>query len=452
MAELTEYKSGASWGLDPGEQFILVDGASGEAGAALTEDLKLLADRALVFHAQAAPGPDDDQNDGFLAGSRWLDTLSGRFYVCADSSPGEAVWKEVGGVSFPAGLKLPADNAKLVFGEGDDASIAYDGTNLVVNPKENGAGCLSVAGDLQAANFRTTETNCTLVGVSTGLWNTGVSNTFLGFAAGYSNTTGHNNLFVGLAAGFQNTSGALNVFLGSQAGYQNTSGSSNMFLGYNAGHANTTGTCNVFIGCFAGEANTSAGDNTFLGYAAGKENTSGNSNCFIGNAAGRYTTSGAANLFLGSAAGFSNQAGNNNTFIGGQAGYNSLGDHNTAIGYQAAFSTTSGAANIAIGNFAGYSNQTGTGNVFLGYQAGYYETGSNRLYIDNSNTSAPLVWGDFANDVLKFNGSVIQKGVTAAATLGNGEFTFHVDESNNQLVVTVKYADGTTKTGTIALS
>ena len=50
----------------------------------------------------------------------------------------------------------------------------------------------------------------------------------------------------------------------------------------------------------------------------------------------------------------------------------------------------------------GYQAGTGSaphnksGNVFIGYQAGYYEHGSDKLYIDNSTTSTPLIHGDFA--------------------------------------------------------
>ena len=51
-------------------------------------------------------------------------------------------------------------------------------------------------------------------------------------------------------------------------------------------------------------------------------------------------------------------------------------------------------------------NASGSGNVFLGYEAGADETGSNKLYIDNSNTTTPLVYGDFSDNQLTINGSV----------------------------------------------
>jgi len=44
--------------------------------------------------------------------------------------------------------------------------------------------------------------------------------------------------------------------------------------------------------------------------------------------------------------------------------------------------------------------------VFIGYQAGYSETGSDKLYVDNSNTTTPLIYGDFSADEIIVNGSL----------------------------------------------
>jgi len=41
----------------------------------------------------------------------------------------------------------------------------------------------------------------------------------------------------------------------------------------------------------------------------------------------------------------------------------------------------------------------------LGANAGYLETGSNKLYIDNSSTSSPLIKGDFTANTLTVNGN-----------------------------------------------
>jgi hypothetical protein len=148
-------------------------------------------------------------------------------------------------------------------------------------------------------------------------------------------------------------------------------GAFNTLYGLGAGASITTGIGNAFIGSYAGYSNTSGNNNTFLGYRAAYYNNTGN-----------------YNTFLGYVAGYSNTGGSLNTFIGGSAGYNNTtGDNNTFIGLN-----------------AGYSNQSGIGNISLGYLAGYFETGSNKLYIDNSNTSSPLIYGEFNNDIVAVNG------------------------------------------------
>ena len=101
----------------------------------------------------------------------------------------------------------------------------------------------------------------------------------------------------------------------------------------------------------------------------------------------------------------SNQSGNDNTAIGAYSLFsNDSGGDNVAMGHSALTSNTTGAGNIGIGWQAGASNQTGSKNIFLGYRAGYSETGSDKLYIDNSSTATPLIYGDFASDALTING------------------------------------------------
>jgi len=56
-------------------------------------------------------------------------------------------------------IKIPADSKKLYFGAGDDASITYDGTNLLINPKEVGAGVLDVTGQLNVRGLTTVKGN-----------------------------------------------------------------------------------------------------------------------------------------------------------------------------------------------------------------------------------------------------------------------------------------------------
>jgi hypothetical protein len=44
--------------------------------------------------------------------------------------------------------------------------------------------------------------------------------------------------------------------------------------------------------------------------------------------------------------------------------------------------------------------------VFIGFQAGYSETGSDKLYIENTDSSTPLIGGDFSTDDVIINGNL----------------------------------------------
>jgi hypothetical protein len=52
-------------------------------------------------------------------------------------------------------------------------------------------------------------------------------------------------------------------------------------------------------------------------------------------------------------------------------------------------------------------NTTGSENVFIGNGAGGAETGSNKLYISDSATVTPLIYGEFDTPVLKIHGSLV---------------------------------------------
>jgi len=147
------------------------------------------------------------------------------------------------------------------------------------------------------------------------------------------------------------------------------------------------------------------GDNTFYGLDAGKGITSGLNNSFFGREAGVANSTANCNTFIGWRAGYSNTSGSWNTYIGDIAGfYNSTGAYNTFLGLGAGINKLSGSSNIFIGYYAGGSNSWGNGNIFLGNNAGYFESGSNRLYIANSDTSSPLIYGEFDNGILTVNG------------------------------------------------
>ena len=288
-------------------------------------------------------------------------------------SGGELKGKIQSGVKEEAQAKVEAQGYKEIRGK-ENQTIAGS-TDFT-------AGTLGSEGDGNSNVYYGSGTDNSLPGSA-------YYNSFFGYRAGYNNDAGDRNTFMGYYTGYSNTSGSYNIFIGDWAGYSNTTGYSNTFIGYYTGYSNTTGDSNTFIGDWAGYTNTTGSSNTFLGYEAGESNTIGNRNTFLGYYAGRDNTTGYYNTFLG--------------YYTGRA--NNTGDSNTFLGYEAGYSNTTGSSNTFLGYKAGASNTTGAGNVFVGFHAGYYEIGSNLLYIENSNTSSPLIYGEFENDLVTINGT-----------------------------------------------
>lgn len=190
---------------------------------------------------------------------------------------------------------------------------------------------------------------------------------------------------------------AASIFLGSGAGASDDGGISDGIENNNVG-----------IGIDALKFNTIGYDITAVGYQS------------------LYTPSSTVSATaVGSQSLYSNSTGGVNTGVGTKSLYsNTSGNHNSALGANALFSNADGDFNIGIGNYANYYNQNGSkntilgydagkgssnhnksGNVFIGYSAGYSEIGDNKLYIENSNSTSPLIWGDFENDNVRINGN-----------------------------------------------
>jgi hypothetical protein len=125
---------------------------------------------------------------------------------------------------------------------------------------------------------------------------------------------------------------------------------------------------------------------------------------------------GGFSVYIGGNAGANDGSSNNNNVgIGPSVLYsNTTGYGNAANGVGALYSNTTGDGNVALGYRAGHNNVTGDKNIFLGYRAGYSETGGNKLYIANSDTTTPLIYGDFTSNELTINGSVAIKDGTQA--------------------------------------
>ena len=169
-----------------------------------------------------------------------------------------------------------------------------------------------------------------------------------------------------------------------------------------------TGT--MYIGDGGGSLSHTAGSdgelNTAVGFGALNDNTRGYTNTAIGNGALRYNTTGQTNTAVGYRALHLNIGGYVNTAVGNQALYRNVsGNYNTAIGFSANHYNQNGSNNTIIGYAAGSGTEDHdkSGNVFLGFQAGYFETGDNKLYIENSNSEAPLIGGDFSSDRVGIN-------------------------------------------------
>lgn len=182
----------------------------------------------------------------------------------------------------------------------------------------------------------------------------------------------------------------------------------------------------VFIGAGSGENDDANNNkNVALGISALGANTSGQRNHAIGHHALNSNTTGSGNFAVGLGTLQSNTNGSNNIALGNEAMETlESGSNNIALGIASMFNNYSSSGNVMLGYQTGYQNSSGSNNIFLGYQAGYNETGSNKLYIDNSNTTSPLIYGDFDANTLGFMGFVGIGTKTPVAAL-------HVEGDNN---------------------
>ena len=294
----------------------------------------------------------------------------------------------------------PATN---FIGTADDNDVVFKRDNL-------SAGKLTISNTsfgVGSLNPNTTGLNNTATGADAlGSNTTGYDNTANGRSALFSNTTGSFNTANGNSALFFNTTGSSNTANGRSALVYNTTGSSNTANGSAALAFNTTGFRNTANGANALRENTTGGFNTANGAEALRSNTTGNYNTANGRDALLSNTTGSANTANGAFALRDNTTGIENTANGFNAlRDNTAGVFNTANGNGALLSNTTGSDNTAIGRDALFNNTAGSGNVALGFQAGFNETGSNKLYIANTSTSSPLIYGEFNTKIVEINGA-----------------------------------------------
>jgi len=210
-------------------------------------------------------------------------------------------------------------------------------------------------------------------------------------------------------------------------------GIDNLAFGTNSLENTTTGDRNISVGTQCMRRLTHGSANTAIGYGAAIFGYGFTDCVAIGNQSMRNQLIGGGNVVIGTQAMFTNQYSGLNVAIGYQALYSmnhavaTANAYNTAVGTWAMQNASTGILNTGIGAFAlqavgtGSSNvamgygagqtvaksscvllgreagyQIGSSSICIGYQAGYSETGSNRLYIHNSNSTTPLIYGLFS--------------------------------------------------------
>ena len=203
-----------------------------------------------------------------------------------------------------------------------------------------GSGVFGYGGGTQVGN--------TGVGTWAGYYPTGNYNTFMGYKAGYgdsSTKSAHNNVAIGSEALMSITSGDNNVAVGYQAGYSQTTGDDgDVYIGYKAGRADYGNNRNIAIGSEALISNTTGANNLAIGYKALEDNVDGVHNIAIGREAGKNLTK------------------NQNVAIGTYAMTGAVAQYyNTAVGDGAMRGSTGGDRNTAIGYHAIGNDSTGTG-------------------------------------------------------------------------------------------
>lgn len=197
-----------------------------------------------------------------------------------------------------------------------------------------------------------------------------------------------------------------NLFIGPNSGnFTLTTAYRNMGIGPDTLSNLTTGNRNVALNwgalrdCQGGFLNFAGGQAALLRLTSGF-------NCVAlgGDAATECRT--ANNIVaIGAEALRSNQSAIGSVAIGGRSLRNLLGKECVGIGYLVGRTMGNEENNTMVGARSG-ELATVSGAVFLGHSAGQNETVDNLLYIHNTNSASPLIWGDFANRLLRFNGDI----------------------------------------------
>ena len=194
-------------------------------------------------------------------------------------------------------------------------------------------------------------------------------------------------------------------------------GFNNLILGHNAGKKLSFGFDNVIIGNSAGEEFVpSSVRNTIIGYKAADSITAGTDNVLLGYRALKASV-GSGNVSIGTNSGdLGDNNGTENVFIGKDAGrsISESMNNNVVIGNSAGHIFSGGDDNILIGDKAGQGVTVCDRSILLGSNPGYSLEAPqlphvywNKLSIDNGDLGTEaLIFGDFQDDWLRFNGKV----------------------------------------------
>jgi hypothetical protein len=249
------------------------------------------------------------------------------------------------------------------------------------------------------------------------------NNTFIGQNAGLANTTGYNNTALGKEALLSNINGNWNTAAGAESLKFNNA-NNNTAYGFHTLRANVSGIGNTAVGRSSLTENIDGSFNTAVGERSlNKISTiDSDNNSTLGYYALNLAAQAQRNVAIGSFAGANDTVSIQNVFIGFGAGGGI-----TPIPTE----RTAKQRNVFVGYEAGANNK-GSDNVFIGYQAGKDDTTTfGKLYIENSDATIPLVWGDFVHRRIgidrKAETYTLEVNGNASKTSGDGDWVINSD-------------------------
>ena len=217
------------------------------------------------------------------------------------------------------------------------------------------------------------------------------------------------NLALGDSSLFNIDSGSNNIAIGYKSLIKNKNGNSNTSVGGNGNlNSNTTGFQNNAFGSSTMNAMTTGNRNNSFGTLAMNSMTTGIANSAFGNASLRNAITGDENSSFGRMSMLNLKAGSFNSAFGNQAlSADTIGSNNTAIGYRAGSGLRNGSKNVFLGNNAGANSA--------------FAATSNKLVIENSDTSKPLIYGEFDINKVTINGDLNTNSISSNGIISSNK-------------------------------